>query len=192
MFEQLIMDCAPNVHPQTMMAVMKAESAKNPYAMNVITDGKKSVTWIHDKQEAIIYLKARLAEGHDVATGLMQINSVNFEWLGLSADTIFDPCTNIAASATILQMEYMNALGMTDDTQAALDIALAAYNAGAAAVKKYNGIPPYKETINYIGAIREYAGQENGAANAAQGNNEGEARTASTKVSLSHYHSLTQ
>lgn len=191
MFEQLIMDCAPNVHPQTMMAIMKAESAKNPYAMNVITDGKKSVTWIHDKQEAIIYLKARLAEGHDVATGLMQINSVNFDMLGVSADTIFDPCTNIAASATILQMEYMSALSMTDDTQEALNIALAAYNAGAAAVKKYNGVPPYKETINYIGAIREYATQD-GANSAAQGSNEGEARTSSTKVSLSHYHSLTQ
>ncbi len=37
-----------------------------------------------------------------------------------------------------------------------LDHALAAYNAGPSAVKKYNGVPPYKETQNYIKRIRAY------------------------------------
>ncbi len=39
-----------------------------------------------------------------------------------------------------------------------LPIVLAAYNAGESAVKKYNGVPPYKETKNYIKKVRRFMG----------------------------------
>jgi soluble lytic murein transglycosylase-like protein len=35
-----------------------------------------------------------------------------------------------------------------------LTLALAAYDAGEAAVRSYGGVPPYRETANYIAAVK--------------------------------------
>jgi soluble lytic murein transglycosylase-like protein len=40
-----------------------------------------------------------------------------------------------------------------------LTLALAAYNAGEAAVQRYGGVPPYHETQNYVARIVELFGR---------------------------------
>jgi len=61
----------------------------------------------------------------------------------------FEPKANIEAGIKRLKV-------LID--QFGVDLALAAYNAGEGAVKKFNGIPPYRETRDYVGRILSIAG----------------------------------
>jgi hypothetical protein len=68
----------------------------------------------------------------------------------------YDVVENVRTSINLLKMKldlyYDGApLGQTSFRQRQL--ALAAYNAGAGAVKKYGGVPPYKETQHYVKKI---------------------------------------
>lgn len=81
------------------------------------------------------------------AKGIMQIMPDECRELGVTDP--FDAKQNIMASARLLKAHLEKFDG--DFTLAA-----AAYNAGSGAVKKYGGVPPYKETQNYVKKIKKY------------------------------------
>ena len=62
----------------------------------------------------------------------------------------YDPKANIAAGVKHLK-------SLLDRMGGAVELALAAYNAGEGAVKKFNGIPPYRETRDYVSRILSIA-----------------------------------
>ena len=71
-----------------------------------------------------------VAAGYSVDLGLGQINSRNMPWLGLTWETVFDPCTNVAALGRVLTANY-NSAKAGRDPQAALRVALSMYNTGS-------------------------------------------------------------
>lgn len=72
---------------------------------------------------------------------------------GMGVTDAYDPAQNLAAAILILRR---NLEKYKDQGTLAPALALAAYNAGAGAVKKHGGVPPYRETRNYIWKVYEY------------------------------------
>lgn len=86
----------------------------------------------------------RFAVSSKGALGLMQLMPATAIQYGVK--NVFDPTENIEGGVKYLKDLIKLYNGKTK-------LVLAAYNAGQEAVKKYNGIPPYRETRNYISKI---------------------------------------
>lgn len=81
------------------------------------------------------------------AQGLMQLMPDTAKEVGVYNP--FDPSESIHGGSLYLRK-------MLDSFDSNLDYALAAYNAGPNAVRKYGGIPPYAETQNYVRRVKHY------------------------------------
>jgi cell wall-associated NlpC family hydrolase len=79
------------------------------------------------------------------AQGLMQLMPATAQGLGVNA---FDPVQAIDGAARLLKRNLKDF--------GSVPLALAAYNAGPGAVRRYGGVPPYAETQTYVTRVQQY------------------------------------
>jgi len=87
------------------------------------------------------------AVSHKGAKGLMQLMPGTARLH--KVDNVYDPVQNIYGGVRHFRL-------LLDRFDGNVQLALAAYNAGAGAVAKYNSIPPYRETRNFVRRVMGY------------------------------------
>ena len=116
----------------------------------------------HDLEPALIKAVMQAESGFNPlavsragAQGLMQLMPSTAGSLGVQNP--FDPAENVPAGSRYLRQ-------LLDAYNGDISLALAAYNAGSGAVRRYGGIPPYPETQRYVtnvlGLLERYRAAE--------------------------------
>jgi soluble lytic murein transglycosylase-like protein len=158
LIEEIVPDEIPFVEPQTVAAPEAAmpqpdpdgAAAAGPYAEIITT-----MAQAHGVDPLLVQALIRVesnyrptARSHKGAMGLMQLMPSTARLYNVRNP--YDPKANISAGVKHLKSLI--------DRYRGVELALAAYNAGEAAVQKFNGIPPYRETRTYITRILSLAG----------------------------------
>ena len=121
----LLQECAPEVAPVTMAAIVQTESGGWPWTIHDNTTGQS--LRFKSQTQAVAMARILISQGHKLDMGLAQIDSENLGWLGLAARQVFNPCTNLSAAQRILVGAYHQAgAGGTRS----LDGTFQAYNSG--------------------------------------------------------------
>lgn len=144
----LFLQCAPDVSPVTLQAIIDVESASNPFVVANVTDNTSHS--FDDEISAIQFLDQLKEQNKKYSAGLMQVYVDNFNSLGVSNSNVFDYCTNIKAGAEILKSCFLKAKKeVGDDEQLALQSALSCYYSG----NFTRGFTKEKEGVSYVDRV---------------------------------------
>ena len=96
----------------------------------------------------------RYALSNKDARGLLQVIPGTAARMGVNPKNLYDPEQNIIAGTRYLRFLCNHFPDRSSIHGCNLDLVLAGYNAGEGAVRRYGGIPPYRETKLYVRNVK--------------------------------------
>ncbi len=96
----------------------------------------------------------RYAISNKDARGLLQVIPPTAARMGVNPKHLYDPEQNIIAGTRYLRFLCNKFPDKSSSLGCNIDLVLAGYNAGEGAVRKYGGIPPYRETQHYVRNVK--------------------------------------
>lgn len=147
-FNDLAVQCAPDINYKTLSAIVKIESNFNPLAIS--DDGYINLPYSKrkhmlrsfkpaDTKSAIKLAKQLIQAGHIVGIGLGQINHRNLASLGFTVEQAFNPCNNLQMINKLLTANYSKAFSIYKNEKKALIASLSMYNTGSTTSGVANG-----------------------------------------------------
>ena len=146
---QAVASTVQQVAPTTVGAIQRAFFEKEvPFGGIIYDEAKKNdlppeLVAAVVQQESSFHPTARSDRG---AIGLMQLVPRTGRWMG--AGNLTNPAQNISAGAKYLRY-------LTDQFGGDQQKVIAAFNAGEGNVRRFGGIPPFRETRNYVQRVSE-------------------------------------
>jgi len=143
-------DAATDVAGKSVEAAKEAFFAREvPFGQIIYHEAKKN-DLPPELVAAVAHTESKFvptARSNRGAVGLMQLVPKTGRWLGASKLT--DPTQNITAGAKYLKY-------LTDRFDGNTQKAIAAYNAGEGNVRRFGGVPPFRETRNYVKKVADF------------------------------------
>jgi soluble lytic murein transglycosylase-like protein len=140
------------VEPRTVGSVTP-EAASSARDLPGIDEAVERIAAQHDLSPQLLHSVIKVESNYNPfavsskgALGLMQLVPSTASRFGVA--DVFNPVENIQGGARYLRY-------LLDLYHGNYPLALAAYNAGEAAVARYGGVPPYRETQNYVVQVRK-------------------------------------
>lgn len=146
-------------------AISRFNPRLKPQQVEVITNSILAFSWYYRVDPRLVVAMVLAESGFRPnavsragAMGLGQLMPRTAAGLGVSNP--FDPVQNLAGAIRLLHghlNSYSGGRAYREGTVSWNDIilAMAAYNAGSGAVRKYGGVPPYRETQTYVKRVIE-------------------------------------
>jgi type IV secretion system protein VirB1 len=125
----LLEQCAPQVSPVLMRALVRTESAWQPFAIGM-DKSQGAVKQPTSLPEAVAIAKELSAAGRKFSVGLAQIHVNNVRLYGMTWEQAFDACQNLAVGQKILWNFFHRASASGYSGVAAIWAALRGYNSG--------------------------------------------------------------